>query len=77
VTPGVHEERAAGRPANVRALARANQCAAECVAYACTPVKYNTATDFFFVSRRGKGEIGRRRNAASSTIPYVKPYSNK
>lgn len=70
-TPGIcaHEERAAGRPASVRALARANQCAAECVAYACAPVKHTTHFDrdrFFFLftvslPHRGRGEIGRRR----------------
>lgn len=58
----------AGRPANVRALARANQCAAECVAYACAPVKHNTfltATDFFppspAVERVRLGDVGTPR----------------
>lgn len=36
-----------------------------------------TATDFLSVSHREKGEIERLSDAASSTIPYAKLYSNK
>jgi len=57
-----HEERAAGRPASVRAcvraLARANQCAAECVAYACAPSNdFDRDRSFFFSPSRERRSV--------------------